>query len=60
LTFSGDDGKPQLGHRKLIKGEKSFFLKPGEDLENGIQVSNLKKSSSLTLRTNKLERLPMT
>ena len=33
----GDDGKPQLGHRKLIKGEKSFFLKPGEDLEDGIQ-----------------------
>ena len=35
--FLGDDGKPQLGHRKLIKGEKSFFLKPGEDLEDGIQ-----------------------
>ena len=37
LLFLGDDGKPQLGHRKLIKGEKSFFLKPGEDLEDGIQ-----------------------
>jgi major vault protein len=21
----------------MVKGEKSFFLKPGEDLENGIQ-----------------------
>ncbi|CAF1373886.1 unnamed protein product [Rotaria sp. Silwood1] len=41
------DGKPQLGkkqwHRvshfnpKLIVGEKSFFLQPGEKLENGIQ-----------------------
>ena len=33
----GEDGKPQLGHRKMVKGEKSFFLKPGEDLEDGIQ-----------------------
>ena len=37
ISNVGDDGKPQLGHRKLIKGEKSFFLKPGEELENGIQ-----------------------
>eukprot|EP00091_Calanus_sinicus_P023719 TRINITY_DN8173_c0_g1_i2.p1 TRINITY_DN8173_c0_g1~~TRINITY_DN8173_c0_g1_i2.p1 ORF type:complete len:188 (+),score=51.45 TRINITY_DN8173_c0_g1_i2:175-738(+) len=33
----GDNGKPQLGAKKLIKGEKSFFLQPGESLENGIQ-----------------------
>ena len=26
-----------MGHRKIIKGEKSFFLQPGEQLENGIQ-----------------------
>ncbi|CAF2987786.1 unnamed protein product [Rotaria sp. Silwood2] len=32
-----DDGKPQLGKKKLIIGEKSFFLQPGEKLENGIQ-----------------------
>ncbi|CAF4490042.1 unnamed protein product [Rotaria sp. Silwood2] len=32
-----DDGKPQLGKKKLIVGEKSFFLQPGEKLENGIQ-----------------------
>ncbi len=33
----GEDGKPQLGQRKLVKGEKSFFLMPGEKLEKGIQ-----------------------
>lgn len=33
----GDDGKPQLGQKKLVKGEKSFFLQPGEKLENGTQ-----------------------
>lgn len=32
-----DKGNPQLGRRKLIKGEKSFFLLPGERLEKGIQ-----------------------
>ncbi|CAF1313291.1 unnamed protein product [Rotaria sordida] len=31
------NGKPQLGKKKLIVGEKSFFLQPGEKLENGIQ-----------------------
>ncbi|XP_047142339.1 major vault protein [Hydra vulgaris] len=31
------DGKPQLGQKKLVKGEKSFFLQPGESLEKGIQ-----------------------
>ncbi len=33
----GPDGKPQLGKKRLVKGEKSFFLQPGERLENGIQ-----------------------
>ena len=37
IYFKGSDGKPQLGHRKIIKGEKSFFLQPGEQLECGIQ-----------------------
>ncbi|CAF0772953.1 unnamed protein product [Adineta steineri] len=32
-----EDGKQQLGKKKLILGEKSFFLQPGEKLENGIQ-----------------------
>ncbi|CAM4829859.1 unnamed protein product [Rotaria magnacalcarata] len=31
------DGKPQLGKKKLVVGEKSFFLQPGEKLQNGIQ-----------------------
>lgn len=30
-------GKPQLGARKLVKGETNFFLQPGEELEGGIQ-----------------------
>ena len=33
----GQDGKPQLGAKKLIKGEVSFFLQPGEVLESGTQ-----------------------
>lgn len=33
----GPDGKPQLGQKRLVKGEKSFFLLPGERLEKGIQ-----------------------
>lgn len=33
----GRDGKPQLGQKKLVKGEKSFFLMPGERLEKGTQ-----------------------
>lgn len=37
LDPCGPDGKPQLGQKKLIKGEKSFFLLPGETLELGIQ-----------------------
>ena len=37
LDPCGADGKPQLGQKKLIKGEKSFFLMPGEKLEKGIQ-----------------------
>uniref|UniRef100_UPI00397F814A hypothetical protein n=1 Tax=Salmonella sp. s51944 TaxID=3159655 RepID=UPI00397F814A len=26
----GEDGKPQLGRKKLVKGEIYFFLQPGE------------------------------
>ncbi len=33
----GPDSKPQLGQKRLVKGEKSFFLLPGERLEKGIQ-----------------------
>lgn len=50
---TGADGKPQLGKRKLIKGEKSFFLQPGETLEHGIQdVYVLSESEGLILKSN--------
>jgi major vault protein len=49
----GDDGKPQLGQKKLIKGEKSFFLQPGERLEKGIQhVYVLGEDEGLILKSN--------
>lgn len=46
-----ESGKPQLGQKKLVKGEKSFFLKPGEKLEKGIQnVYILGEDEGLILR----------
>lgn len=49
----GEDGKPQLGQKKLIKGEKSFFLHPGEKLENGIQdIYILGEDEGLILKAN--------
>ena len=30
-------GVPQLGRKRVVHGEKSFFLMPGERLEKGIQ-----------------------
>jgi major vault protein len=35
LDPTDENGKPQLGKKKLVKGEKSFFLQPGESLETG-------------------------
>ena len=47
----GQDGKPQLGKKKLIKGEKSLFLQPGEKLEKGIQeVFVLSEDEGLILK----------
>ncbi|XP_043955654.1 major vault protein [Gambusia affinis] len=47
----GADGKPQLGQKKVVKGERSFFLQPGEELENGIQsVYVLSEEEGLVLR----------
>ncbi|XP_077591208.1 major vault protein isoform X2 [Stigmatopora nigra] len=47
----GPDGKPQLGQKKVIKGERSFFLQPGERLEQGIQdVYVLSEEEGLVLR----------
>ncbi len=33
----GDDDKPQLGKSEVRKGRASFFLRPGESLDGGIQ-----------------------
>ncbi|XP_008293156.1 major vault protein isoform X1 [Stegastes partitus] len=47
----GPDGKPQLGQKRVVKGERSFFLQPGEQLENGIQdVYVLSEEEGLVLR----------
>lgn len=55
LDPADDSGKPQLGRKKLIKGETSFFLMPGEQLENGIQnIYVLGEQEGLILRA--LER----
>ena len=47
----GEGGKPQLGTKKLVKGEVSFFLQPGETLEGGIlEVFILGENEGLVLR----------
>ncbi|XP_061829879.2 major vault protein isoform X1 [Nerophis lumbriciformis] len=47
----GPDGKPQLGQKRVVKGERSFFLQPGERLERGIQdVYVLSEEEGLLLR----------
>ncbi|CAF3482226.1 unnamed protein product [Rotaria sp. Silwood1] len=47
----GPNGKPQLGKKKLVKGETTFFLQPGEKLANGIQnVYVLEEDEGLILR----------
>ncbi|XP_070582519.1 major vault protein-like [Erythrolamprus reginae] len=47
----GVDGKPQLGQKKVIKGEISFFLQPGEWLKDGIQdIYVLSEEDGLLLR----------
>ncbi|XP_069021446.1 major vault protein isoform X2 [Embiotoca jacksoni] len=47
----GTDGKPQLGQKRVVKGERSFFLQPGEHLERGIQdVYVLSEEEGLVLR----------
>ena len=55
----GKDRKPQLGQKKLIKGEKSFFLQPGERLEKGIQnVFVLGEDEGLILKANEAFKDP--
>eukprot|EP01105_Mastigella_eilhardi_P013188 TRINITY_DN2997_c0_g2_i1.p1 TRINITY_DN2997_c0_g2~~TRINITY_DN2997_c0_g2_i1.p1 ORF type:complete len:821 (+),score=290.86 TRINITY_DN2997_c0_g2_i1:128-2590(+) len=47
----GMDGRSQLGKKELRKGELSFFLKPGERLEAGVQnVYVLGEDEALLLR----------
>jgi major vault protein len=47
----GETGRPQLGQKQLRKGEVSFFLRPGESLESGIQnVHVLGEEEALLLR----------
>jgi len=47
----GADGKPRLGTRELRKGELTFFLRPGERLEKGVQsVFVLGEEESLLLK----------
>eukprot|EP01099_Mayorella_cantabrigiensis_P002603 TRINITY_DN213_c0_g1_i1.p1 TRINITY_DN213_c0_g1~~TRINITY_DN213_c0_g1_i1.p1 ORF type:complete len:852 (+),score=279.75 TRINITY_DN213_c0_g1_i1:72-2558(+) len=46
-----ESGKQQFGKRQLRKGEISFFLQPGESLENGIQnVHVLGEEEALLLK----------
>lgn len=46
-----ESGHPQLGRKKLVKGERSFFLLPGERLMKGIQnVYVLGEDEGLILR----------
>jgi len=50
-------GKPRLGMRELRKGEVSFFLKPGERLEAGIQkVHVLESEEALLLRAREAHK----
>ena len=49
------DGKPQLGRKKLVKGETSFFLMPGERLEKGIQnIFVLGEDEGLVLKASEI------
>ena len=53
LNPVGTESGPQLGARRLVKGEKSFFLQPGESLENGIQdIHVLSDNEGLLLRAS--------
>ncbi|KAF6779027.1 hypothetical protein AHF37_01570 [Paragonimus kellicotti] len=48
-----EGGVPQLGKKTLVRGEKSFFLKPGETLENGVQQATiLQANEGIILKAN--------
>jgi len=49
----GDDGRNQFGTRSLRRGETTFFLQPGERLEDGIQNAYvLSADESLLIKCN--------
>lgn len=51
LNQVDEAGRPQFGKKKVIRGEKTFFLQPGELLEKGIEnVFILGESEGLILR----------
>jgi len=37
LDYVDEEGKPQLGKKKYVKGPNSFFLQPGESIYGGIK-----------------------
>eukprot|EP01128_Nolandella_sp_AFSM9_P000794 TRINITY_DN10917_c0_g1_i1.p1 TRINITY_DN10917_c0_g1~~TRINITY_DN10917_c0_g1_i1.p1 ORF type:complete len:414 (+),score=75.66 TRINITY_DN10917_c0_g1_i1:1453-2694(+) len=45
-----EDGAIQHGKRKLIRGEKTFFLQPGESLERTAQVNVLTAKEALEVQ----------
>jgi len=51
---AGADGRPQMGHKKMIQGPAQFFLNPGEALENGRveSIRVLGEDEGLVLRAN--------
>ncbi|XP_040564802.1 major vault protein [Lepeophtheirus salmonis] len=52
LNPHDSEGKAKLGHRKIVKGEISFFLKPGEVLEDGInEVYILGEDEGIVLKS---------
>ena len=55
----GKDGKPQLGQKRLVKGEKSFFLQSSETLGKGVyNVFVLGEDEGLILKANKAFKDP--
>ena len=56
-----ETGKNRLGHGKVVRGEASFFLKPGERLDDGIQdIYILGEDEGLVLRAVAEHKVKMT
>lgn len=49
LNVCGSDGNAQLGKREVRVGHCTFFLKPGEVLENGIESSYILQENEAVL-----------